>query len=61
MIKNLQIYNIRNTQIIIYIDRFLILNENKICHFGASLKDLDKSGFAFSELQMDANDILEKL
>ena len=42
-------------------DRFLILDNNKVYHFGASLKDLGKYWFAFSELQMDAQDILEKL
>ncbi len=42
-------------------DRFLILDNNKVYHFGASLKDLGKYWFAFSELQIDAKDILEKL
>jgi len=42
-------------------DRFLILDGKKVYHFGASLKDAGKKWFAFSKLEMDANDILEKL
>lgn len=42
-------------------DRFLILDDNTIYHIGASLKDLGKKWFAFSKLDMDANEILVKL
>ena len=35
-------------------DRFLIIDEKTIYHFGASLKDLGKKWFAFSKLEMDA-------
>lgn len=42
-------------------DRFLIIDRKKVYHFGASLKDIGKDWFAFSLLNIDANDILEKL
>jgi len=42
-------------------DRFMIIDEDKVYHFGASLKDLGKKWFAFSKLEIKANDILEKL
>ena len=42
-------------------DRFMILDKKIIYHFGASLKDAGKKWFAFSRLDMDAKDILEKL
>ncbi len=42
-------------------DRFLILDEKIIYHFGASLKDLGKKWFAFSKLDLEAKDIIDKL
>jgi hypothetical protein len=42
-------------------DRFLIIDSKTVYHFGASLKDTGKKWFAFSKLEIDANDILEKL
>ncbi len=42
-------------------DRFLIIDRKTVYHFGASLKDAGKKWFAFSKLEMDANDIIEKL
>lgn len=42
-------------------DRFMIVDSKIVYHFGASLKDAGKKWFAFSKLEMDANDILEKL
>ncbi len=42
-------------------DRFLILDEKTIYHFGASLKDLGKKWFAFSKLKIDPKIIIEKL
>ena len=42
-------------------DRFMIIDHKTIYHFGASLKDAGKKWFAFSKLNMDAQDILEKL
>lgn len=42
-------------------DRFLIIDNKTIYHFGASLKDAGKKWFAFSKLDMDAKDITLKL
>ncbi len=42
-------------------DRFLIIDEMEVYHIGASLKDLGKSWFAFSRIEMDASDILDRL
>ncbi|MDX9932370.1 MAG: ORF6N domain-containing protein [Bacteroidales bacterium] len=41
-------------------DRFLIIDE-AVYHFGASLKDLGKKWFAFSKMEMRAEEILGKL
>jgi len=41
-------------------DRFLILDENTIYHFGARLKDLVKKWFAFSKFNKEALLILNK-
>ncbi len=42
-------------------DRFLIIDHKTVFHFGASLKDLGKKWFAFSKMNLEANDILQKL
>ena len=42
-------------------DRFLILDGRTVYHIGASLKDLGKALFAFSRLEMPANEILSRL
>jgi len=42
-------------------DRFLIIDARTVYHFGASLKDVGKKWFACSKLDIDANDIIEKL
>lgn len=42
-------------------DRFLILDGTRVYHIGASLKDLGKKWFAFSEIEKDALKIIEKL
>jgi len=42
-------------------DRFLILDDNKVYHIGASLKDLGKKWFAFSKIEKDALKIFERL
>ena len=42
-------------------DRFLILDDFELYHFGASLKDLGKKWFAFSKMDMDAVGMLENL
>jgi hypothetical protein len=42
-------------------DRFLIIDQKELYHFGASLKDLGKKWFAFSKLHIDPALILGKL
>ncbi|RLD35658.1 MAG: DNA-binding protein [Bacteroidetes bacterium] len=42
-------------------DRFLILDEKDVYHFGASLKDLGKKWFAFSKMDILSVKVLEKL
>lgn len=42
-------------------DRFIIIDERTIYHFGASLKDLGKKWFAFSKLEMEAKEIINRL
>jgi len=42
-------------------DRFIIIDDKQIYHFGASLKDLGKKWFAFSKFDIDAVTILSKL
>jgi len=42
-------------------DRFLILDEHDVYHFGASLKDLGKKWFAFSKFDKGALEVLGKL
>ena len=42
-------------------DRFLIIDHTTVYHIGASLKDLGKKWFAFSKMEMDANEIIQKL
>ena len=42
-------------------DRFLIIDETEVYHFGASLKDLGKKWFAVSKMDIDSFEILGKL
>ena len=42
-------------------DRFLVVDEKQIYHFGASLKDLGKKWFAFSRFESGAVEMLKKL
>jgi len=42
-------------------DRFIILDKKTVYHFGASLKDLGKKWFAFSRMEMRAEEILSRL
>lgn len=42
-------------------DRFLIIDNNELYHFGASLKDAGKKWFAFSKLNSLTNEVLDKL
>lgn len=42
-------------------DRFMIIDKKEVYHFGASLKDLGKKWFAFSKMEMNAENILKQL
>lgn len=42
-------------------DRFLIIDNKDVYHFGASLKDAGKKWFAFSKLTMEAKEIIDRL
>jgi hypothetical protein len=42
-------------------DRFLIMDKKEVYHLGASIKDLGKKWFAFSKIDISANDLLSKL
>jgi len=42
-------------------DRFMIIDNEDVYHFGASLKDLGKKWFAFSKFDKSAFLILKKL
>lgn len=42
-------------------DRFLIIDNKEIYHIGASIKDLGKKWFAFSKLNIDVDNIIDKL
>jgi len=42
-------------------DRFIIIDDKDLYHFGASLKDLGKKWFAFSRMDIEAANMLSKL
>lgn len=42
-------------------DRFIIIDDTTVYHFGASLKDLGKKCFAFSRMEIGAVEMLTKL
>ena len=42
-------------------DRFLIVDEKEVYHFGASLKDLGKKWFAVSKMDINSFEIVKKL
>ncbi len=42
-------------------DRFLIIDETTLYHFGASLKDLGKKWFAFSKMDINAMEMITNL
>lgn len=42
-------------------DRFLIVDHTIVYHIGASLKDLGKKWFAFSKIELNALELLEKV
>ena len=63
---DLEKYNSQYTQIEIKKfdishDRFLIIDENKVYHIGASLKDLGKKWFAFSKMDIDNFEMFKRL
>ena len=58
---NSQYYPIEVKEFTLSHDRFLIIDDCKIYHFGASLKDLGKKWFAFSTFEKEAFTLLDKL
>jgi len=42
-------------------DRFLIIDNKTVYHIGASLKDLAKKWFAFSKINLDAKELINKI
>ncbi len=42
-------------------DRFIIVDNIDVFHFGASLKDLGRKWFAFSKIKLNATDMVDKL
>jgi prophage antirepressor-like protein len=42
-------------------DRFLIIDDKEVYHFGASLKDLGKKWFAVSKMDINSFEMMEKL
>jgi phage regulator Rha-like protein len=42
-------------------DRFIVIDEKIIYHFGASLKDLGKKWFGFSKMEIEAVEMLSRL
>lgn len=42
-------------------DRFLIIDNRRVYHIGASLKDLGKKWFAFSKIDLDTQEMINRL
>ncbi|MBN2415255.1 ORF6N domain-containing protein, partial [bacterium] len=42
-------------------DRFMIIDDNTVYHFGASLKDIGKKWFAFSRMEAGSLEVLKEL
>lgn len=42
-------------------DRFLIIDQTELYHFGASLKDMGKKWFAFSKMDAEALNLIDKI
>ena len=42
-------------------DRFLIIDHDAVYHIGASLKDLGSKWFAFSRINLNADEMIRKL
>ena len=58
---NKQYSNIELKNLTKFHDRFLIIDEKEIYHFGASLKDLGKKWFAVSKMDINSFELLGKL
>ena len=63
---DLKKYNQQYSEIVLKIftkshDRFLIIDDEVVYHIGASLKDLGKKWFAFSKIEFDSKELIEKL
>jgi hypothetical protein len=63
---DLELYNTQYPTIYIKIytkshDRFLIVDGQTVYHIGASLKDLGKKWFAFSKINLNVNEMMQKL
>jgi len=63
---DLEKYNSQYNQIIVKKfkkshDRFLIIDNKEVYHFGASIKDLGKKWFGFAKIDKDNTKILDKL
>ncbi|MCF6296441.1 MAG: hypothetical protein L3J08_00395 [Flavobacteriaceae bacterium] len=58
---NAQYPNIKIKQFHKSHDRFLIIDNGIVYHIGASLKDLGKKWFAFSNINLNASEMLKKL
>ena len=63
-----RIYTIRGVQVMLDIkefknshDRFIIIDNTTVYHFGASLKDIGKKWFAFSKMDFWAVEMLTRL
>ena len=54
--KNLNVKTTKN-----FHDRFMIIDNEKVFHIGASLKDLGSKTFAFTQINLNHEDILDNL
>jgi hypothetical protein len=58
---NAQYQNIEIKKFELSHDRFLIIDEKEVYHFGASLKDLGKKWFAVSKMDVDSFEMMGRL
>ncbi len=58
---NKQYGNLKIKQCKKFHDRFMIIDDEKVYHIGASLKDLGNKVFAFSQIDIHPNDILKRV
>lgn len=58
---NVQYQNIEIEKFELSHDRFLIIDEKEVYHFGASLKDLGKKWFAVSKMDVDSFEMMGRL